>query len=170
MSKRYAQAGVEWQRKKRDAIASRPSKDKIQCLLCGKWYRQVGTHIVQVHKMTAREYRKAVGFDVKKGQLPPDYRELKSQQAIECGGYKNLKKGKKFWFKKGDDGPGKYKRSAETMERLQKQTLHPKKEVENCIVCGNKLTRNQVKYCCKPCRQKDYRVKYNPHKTKLFKK
>lgn len=94
-------------------------KNRIKCEICGKYYRQVGSHIVQVHKMTAREYREKYGFDVKRGQLPPDYRELKAQETYENGTIINLKKGKKYWFKKGQEGLGKYKRSQETMERLR---------------------------------------------------
>ena len=121
-NQRHSKDHTDWQRKQRDAKASRPSKDKIQCLICGKWYRQVGTHIVQVHKMTAREYRKEYGFDVKRGQLPKDLRQLKREQVFENKTVKNLKVGKKFWFKKGQKGVGVYKRSAQTMERLHKGT------------------------------------------------
>ena len=100
----------EYNRRQREYLykKNKDKREKIKCQICGKEFRQVGTHVVQVHKMTAREYRKMYGFDVKKGQLPKDYKELKAEQAIECGGYTNLKKGKKFWFKKGQDGPGKY--------------------------------------------------------------
>lgn len=146
-------------------------REKIQCLICNKWYRQVGSHIWNTHKITAREYRKKFGFDVKKGQLPADYRKLKAEQAIECGGYKNLKKGKKHWFKKGDE-VGDYERSDETIERLQMQTRikRHKRKMLGCIVCNTTLTGNQTKYCCKKHRQQDYKIKYNKHKTKLFNK
>lgn len=105
----------EWGINKRGEYAI----DKIQCQICGKWYRQVGSHIWGMHKMTAREYREEYGFDVKKGQLPDDLRKLKAEQAIECGGVKNLKKGKKYRFKKGSLKAGKYPRSEQTLERLK---------------------------------------------------
>lgn len=120
INKRHTIQHTEWQRKRRDAIASSPSKDKIQCLLCGKWYRQVGSHIVQTHKMTAREYRSMVGFDVKRGQLPDDLLQLKREQVFENKTVENLKAGKKYRFKKGQAGVGVYRRSAQTMERLHK--------------------------------------------------
>jgi predicted transcriptional regulator len=110
-----------WQRARNDKKAEKPSPQKVKCLICGKWYKQVGTHIVQVHKMTAREYREEYGFDVKKGQLAGAYKQLKRDQAIENGTVENLKKGKKYWFKKGQEGIGKYKRSDQTMERLRNQ-------------------------------------------------
>jgi len=92
----------------------------IQCQICKKWFRQVGTHVFLTHGITAREYREAYGFDVKKGQLPEDYKELKHNQAIENGMDVRLQKtGIKTRFKKGQKGLGKYKRSAQTMARLK---------------------------------------------------
>lgn len=95
-------------------------EELIQCKFCGRYFRQVGTHVVQTHKYeSAREYREEYGFDVKRGQLPEDYRELKAQLAKEKGGIKNLKKGCIYWFKKGDTTIGIYKRSKQTLERLK---------------------------------------------------
>lgn len=93
----------------------------VQCQICKRWFRQVGSHIWQKHGITAREYREQFGFDVKKGQLPKDYRELKAEQAFEGGGVKNLERGKQFWFKKGQVGVGVYTRSRQTQERLKQQ-------------------------------------------------
>lgn len=118
INKRHKKAQVKWHKEKADAEAMIPSKDKIQCLLCGRWYRQVGSHIVQRHKMTAREYRELVGFDVKRGQLPDDLRQLKREQVLENGTVENLKAGKRFRFVKNDPRAGNYKRSAQTLERL----------------------------------------------------
>lgn len=106
-------------RDKKDKEASIPDKTKIQCLICGRYFAQVGSHIVQRHGITAREYREAYGFDVKKGQVSEDLRILYGQQALENGTYKNLKNGIKYWFKKGQKGIGIYHRSNETLERLK---------------------------------------------------
>lgn len=117
----HERGGAEWQREYLSKKQEKDGRPKVQCLICGKWYRQVGTHIVQVHKITAREYREQYGFDVKRGQLPEDYRKLKSITAVENGTAKNLKAGKKFWFKKGQAGVGRYERSEQTKERLKHQ-------------------------------------------------
>ena len=121
INQRHRAFQTEWHRKKRNAEALIPSKDKIQCLLCGRWYRQVGSHICQVHKMTARDYRAMVGFDVKRGQLPDDLRQLYREQVFENKTVKNLKAGRRFWFVKGDPRAGIYRRSAQTLERLRTQ-------------------------------------------------
>lgn len=112
---RYRQLQASYRDKKHE----QKKPNTIQCLICKKWYRQVGSHIVQVHKITAKEYRREYGFDVKRGQLPPDYRALKASQCKENGTINNLKIGKKYWFKKGDKTIGRYERSEETMARLK---------------------------------------------------
>lgn len=111
---------AEWQRAKQDRLASEPSDTKVQCLICGRYYVQVGSHIVQRHNITAREYREYYELEVKRGTVPDWFRELKGKQALENGTFKNLKVGKKFWFKKGQKGVGVYKRSPITLERIRK--------------------------------------------------
>lgn len=118
--------GKEYQRAYIDKIRENDGKQKIKCEVCGKHFRQVGTHVIQAHGYeTARQYREDYGFDVKKGQLPDDYKQLKSDLAFETGAVNNLEAGKKFWFVKGDNRAGRYKRSQQTQLRLKK--LHTKK-------------------------------------------
>jgi len=70
--------------------------------------------------MTAREYREYHDLEVKRGTTPAWYRELKGNQALENGTFKNLKVGARFRFKKGQKGVGVYKRSPITLERIRK--------------------------------------------------
>jgi len=129
---------ARWQRKAKG--------EKIQCLICGEEHRQVGSHIVQRHKMTAREYREKYGFDVKRGQLPKDLRKKKADYVFENNTVENLKAGKKYYFKKAQKGIGKYKRSEQTEKRLKehwnkiswkgrKNTKVDKMKI-NCAECG----------------------------------
>ena len=120
--------GAEYQRDYLYKKSLEDGKERIQCKICGRWYRQVGSHVVNTHKMTAREYREKFGYDVKKGQLPKDLKQLYGRQAIENGTSKNLKQGKKFWFEKGDKRAGSYIRSEETITRLKKLHLLTKKK------------------------------------------
>jgi len=110
-----------WFRKK----SGKFEEGKIQCKICGYWYRQLGSHVVQRHEMTAREYRIEFGYDKKTGKsiLSKDLHELYGRQALENKTYKNLESGRKYRFKKGDK-IGVYERSKETLERLQ--DLHKK--------------------------------------------
>jgi len=110
---------TEYNRRKRALKAKDKQQGKVQCLICGLWYRQVGSHIVQVHKMTAREYRERFELEVKKGLTTPDYRKIKGDLAIKNKTYKNLEAGKKYRFKKNQKGIGTYKRSLITLEKLK---------------------------------------------------
>ena len=122
-NKHYAQKykvyRAKFQRERVDRLASEPSDKKCQCLICGRWYIQVGSHITQKHNLTAREYREYFDLDVKKGILPAWYKKLKGDLALENGTFKNLRAGEKFWFKEGDSRAGKYQRSHITLERLK---------------------------------------------------
>ena len=121
-NKNYAQKykvyHAKYQRDRMDRLASEPSDRKCQCLICKKWYVQIGSHIVARHGMLAREYREHFDLEVKKGITPAWFKKLKGDQALENGTFKNLKAGEKFWFKEGDSNVGKYHRSPITLERL----------------------------------------------------
>ncbi len=74
----------------------------MKCIICGKDFVQVGSHIVQKHGMTARQYREEFNLPVKRGIVPEWYRKLKGEKAKENGTYLNLEKGRKFRFIEGD--------------------------------------------------------------------
>jgi hypothetical protein len=118
-NKKYSAEHTRWQRERNNKIAEKPSINKVQCLICKRWYVQVCTHTLQVHGVTGREYREAFDLEVKRGVVPAWYRKMKGEQALENETYKNLEKGKKFRFKKGQEGVGVYKRSPITLERIK---------------------------------------------------
>ena len=37
-------------------------EDKIQCLLCGKWFKKLGPHLQVIHEITQNEYRAEFGL------------------------------------------------------------------------------------------------------------
>ena len=110
----------EWQ-KKRLASKHAQNPNAIMCEICGNKYIQVCGHVYQSHGMTAREYKEKFGWDVKRGLIPEELREVRAKHTRENGTIENLKAGKKFWFKKGSVGPGRYKRSKQIMARLRRQ-------------------------------------------------
>lgn len=93
----------------------------IKCEICGRSYRRVGRHVFNTHKMTAREYRKEYGFDVKRGQLLPEDRETMREHTKSNGTINNLENGKVYWFVRGDTKAGRYDRSEQTLKRLKEQ-------------------------------------------------
>lgn len=89
----------EWQNKKRGRFA----EGKKQCLLCNKWYIQVGTHVIQQHYLTAREYKEYFDLPLKRGIIPVWYKEKKAEIARENGTASILPKvGLQTRYKKGD--------------------------------------------------------------------
>lgn len=91
-------AGREYQRQRSGKF--RPGT--LQCLVCGKWYVQVGSHIRQLHGMTAREYREVFELPISRGIIPAWYKELKGEIALENETYKNLEMGKDKRYAKND--------------------------------------------------------------------
>ena len=43
------------------------SGDKVQCLLCGRWFKSVGAHLHRVHEVTTREYKIEYGLPLNRG-------------------------------------------------------------------------------------------------------
>lgn len=95
-------------------------KELVKCLICGKSFVQVGSHIVQNHNMTCREYREKFKLEVKAGVVPAWYKKKKGDTAVKNDTYKNLESGEKYRFIKGDKRAGRYKRSPITLERVSK--------------------------------------------------
>lgn len=101
--------------------AGRYEEGKIQCVICGKWYVQVCSHVLYAHNLSNREYKKILGVDAKKGVVPDWYHKKKRKLNYETKdiAWKNFEKGKRYWFRKGVSTY--YKRSQETIDRLRKQ-------------------------------------------------
>lgn len=119
-NKTYLPRISKWHLAQYDKEASKPDPRKIQCLICKKWYRKVGSHIKERHGMTARTYREKFDLEVKRGILTEYEREPLREHVMSNGTLKNLYKGRKYWFKKGSKTAGRYKRSHITMMRLKK--------------------------------------------------
>jgi len=115
---RWENGGRDKDSRIKDLAALFPAKNKIQCKICGRWYVQVLTHVYEKHGILGREYKKEFGYDVKKGLIPDHYRKIK-RDCQDPKTLKNLKKGKKFWFVRGDKKAGRYKRSVQTLKRLK---------------------------------------------------
>lgn len=120
-NKKHRKYQSAWQEKAYQKRLLKSGKELIPCLVCGKKYIQVGSHVVQVHGFeSCREYREYFDLDVKRGVVPDWFRKIKGDQALENSTYLNLRKGRAYWFKPGDKKAGRYVRSHVTMERLRK--------------------------------------------------
>ena len=57
------------------------SGDKVLCLLCGKWFKTLSTHLNRVHELGADEYRDRYGLPWKHGLCDNEY-SLKLSNAM----------------------------------------------------------------------------------------
>jgi len=97
-----------------------PGPDKVECLLCHRYFRKVGAHIFMTHGITRLEYCEQFGLDRKRGLLTEIERKVLRDHIYSNGTINNLKKGEVYRYKKGDKRAGRYTRSKQTMDRLQK--------------------------------------------------
>jgi len=94
---------------------------KTKCLICGKVFDYLGTHVVQKHRpLTARDYKDAYGIDHKLRLISDEVAEKKSIATKANGTIKNLFSEKSYKNRFGAGARNfKYKRSPMTMERLE---------------------------------------------------
>ncbi len=57
------------------------SGDKIQCLLCGKWYKQLAVHLSLIHGVRVDEYRERYGLPWSRGLSCRDTKNKRSRLA-----------------------------------------------------------------------------------------
>lgn len=94
---------------------------KTKCLICGKVFDYLGTHVVQKHKpLTARDYKDAFGIDHKLRLISDEIADKKSVATKANGTIKNLFSPKSIQNRFGAGARDfKYKRSPMTLERLE---------------------------------------------------
>lgn len=80
----------------------RKAEGKFQCLICGKWYYQVCSHVWLTHGVGEEDYKKMFDLPLSKGILPVEIKRIKAEHVFENGTIENLKKGVKKRYRKGD--------------------------------------------------------------------
>jgi len=101
---KYADYRAEYQRKKRDNLHTKSNGHDLQCPICGNWYVQLITHVIQIHKIDNLTFREEFNLPLKVGIVPKWYHNLKKDITIANKSYKSIA-GKKLGakeFKKGD--------------------------------------------------------------------
>jgi hypothetical protein len=86
-----------------DKIALVPHKDKIQCKICGLWYKKPLGHVFQRHGMDARQYKIKFGYPIKKGIVGKKLHNRFVEMGKENPSWRVnlLIKGRKYRFKIG---------------------------------------------------------------------
>jgi hypothetical protein len=121
--------------------------DKLKCLLCGKRYHHLGSHIWHGHHITAREYKEEFELPFKMALISDTIYEKKRLAFEEHREMylKNLtKSGKKYQFKKGHSGVRRISQHERKviMERILKVNKS-KSRLEQCPVCRMKFNHLQ---------------------------
>lgn len=118
-------------------------KNKLKCLLCGKEYHHLGSHIWHGHHITAREYKEEFELPFKMALISDTIYEKKRKAFEDKREFylsNILKGGKKHQFKKGHSG----KRRISQHERkvIMDRILNvnkSKKKLTQCLVCRMKF-------------------------------
>ncbi|MBA7662761.1 hypothetical protein ES703_70794 [subsurface metagenome] len=71
-------------------VAYDPIEDLLQCHLCGKWFRSLGTHVQRAHGWTADDYREEFGLNRGHGLICEGTREKLRRINRELGLWKQL--------------------------------------------------------------------------------
>lgn len=102
--------------------AKLPDPNKIQCLICYRYYKKPMSHAWQVHGTTAREYKDNYNLE-QRGLIPEHDREILRKHVkdnFDLVVERNLiKKGEETRFKGGKAWNYNYKRKPTTIARLQ---------------------------------------------------
>lgn len=73
-------------------LAYDPVEDKVQCHICGKWYKKLEAHVWPKHGLLADEYREEFGLNRNTPLASVGFREMKREEAIRL-----IKEGKIPW-------------------------------------------------------------------------
>ena len=115
---------IRYERPLHGEVAYSP-KGKPICHICCKAYDKVLAHVWQVHKLSAREYKKEFGLDVIKGIMSEESTELARQRNRENYDLvveeNLLKGGEETRFEENHRGRTKDQVSEQTRRRLIKQ-------------------------------------------------
>ncbi len=136
------------QKKRYADRASIPSEGKLQCKICGKWYKHLGSHIAHGHKMLAKDYKEEYGLPYKMALISNEVHDKMSeafwadpeeaQKRID----KNLQgegsEGRRF--KKGQTGQRRISQHERevNLKRILDFNERKKGKLEPCPVCHMK--------------------------------
>lgn len=111
---------------------------KLKCLICGRSYKHLGSHIWHGHKVTAREYKEEFGLPYKMALISPEIK-AKKQDAFELDReryLKNLTKaGTKYQFKKGHTGQRRISEHERRVQLERIESYNTRRKAEQCPVC-----------------------------------
>jgi len=110
-------------------------KDLLQCKICQKWFKNLGLHIKREHGTELNDYKDKFGIDRSIGLINNELREKRRKAAEKNKTYLNnlVIGGQKYRFASGENRVQKYKRSAQSRQRLIFMNKNKKHERTNSV-------------------------------------
>lgn len=116
---------------------------RIKCLICGKYWNHLGSHLWHKHQVLARDYKEEFGLPFKMSLISQEVYEKKSEAFNKHRKkYLNnlLKSGKKYRFKKGQSGVRRISEYEKKKVLARILDVNKRKEkLESCPVCRMKF-------------------------------
>ena len=156
--------------KTREEVEDYLSGDKIQCLLCGKFFVALGMHIVKMHDMPLRDYKidfnipyscSLIGASFKKRLQEKNKNNPWLPKMIKAGVLKSKIPGRKR------AKPTRFEKeqrilNAQKAREARELKIKQVRKLFFCRVCGEKLlrtiyTKNPI---CKKCENKEQYAKH----------
>jgi len=118
----------------KDEVDNYFSGDKIQCLICGRWFCALATHLVRVHNVSVDEYKERYGLPWGHGLVADDTREKCAASLI-----RRIAEGEKSLMKTPE-------MRREIIEKAISKKKRPKKQydIERIIADGRKYNANAL--------------------------
>lgn len=71
-------------------LAYDPLEDKVECHICGKWFRGLNAHVWQTHGWTVDEYREEFGLNRGQSLICQGTRDLLREINLKLGNWRHL--------------------------------------------------------------------------------
>lgn len=115
-----------------------PEFDKLKCLICGKSFRHLGSHLWHGHHVLAREYKEEFGLPYKMSLITDEIKEKKRDATVNMVPTfkKNFKNSKQFQFKKGQTGQRRVSQREREVVLERIKEVNKKRKPEHCPVCN----------------------------------
>lgn len=107
----------------------------LQCQICKKNFKHLGSHVYHAHKMFARDYKQMFGLNINHPLITKEIKEKKRKHFWQNSKkyLKNLEGGTEYQFKKGQRN--RFYFSKEDLQRAQRNTGKMSHK-GTCPVCG----------------------------------
>lgn len=126
-------------------------KEKVICLICGKYFLHPMSHCWQAHQVLSRDYKKEFGLDVTKSLIAESVKERMSENVKSHPEriVRLLNVTEKSRFQKGHKIT--YKRNQNQIERIATINKFRKKVEKPCVDCGKTILKHNWGKLCFDC-------------------